>query len=139
MLLHYEDRNSMAHSIESRVPFMDPGLAECAFKMPIGYKLKDGITKYVVREGLKDVLPEKIRTRYSKLGFVTPEDQWINNDREAFRREMEAAAEALNPLLKKETVMAWYDRIEGNVQRHDFMPWRIICAGHWVKMFDLEV
>ena len=139
MLLHYEDRNSMAHSIESRVPFMDPFLAQCAFKMPIGYKLKDGITKYVVREGLKDVLPEKIRNRYSKLGFVTPEDQWINNDSGTFRKEIEQAAEILEPLLKKDTVMAWFDRIEGNVQRMDFMPWRIICAGHWVRLFELEV
>lgn len=139
MLLHYEDRNSMAHSIESRVPFMDPYLAECAFKMPIDYKLRNGITKYVVREGLKDVLPDKIRNRYSKLGFVTPEDQWINNDPAAFRREIEQAAEALSPLLKKDTVMTWYDRIEGKVQRMDFMPWRILCAGHWIRLFDLEV
>ena len=139
MLLHYEDRNSMAHSIESRVPFMDPYLAQCAFGMPIDYKLRDGITKYVVREGLKDVLPDKIRTRYSKLGFVTPEDRWINDSPEVFRREMEEAASALDPLLKKDRVMAWYDRIEGRVRRHDFMPWRIICAGHWVRLFDLEV
>lgn len=139
MLLHYEDRNSMAHSIESRVPFMDVKLAECAFKMPIDYKLRDGITKYVVREGLKDVLPDRIRTRYSKLGFVTPEDQWINNNPGVFRKEIEEAAQVLSPLLKKDTVMAWYNRIEGNVKRMDFMPWRIICASHWVRLFDLEV
>ena len=139
MLLHYEDRNSMAHSIESRVPFMDVKLAECAFAMPIDYKLRDGITKYVVREGLKDVLPDKIRTRYSKLGFVTPEDQWINDNPEVFRKEIEDAAEALSPLLNRDTVVKWYNGIEGNVKRMDFMPWRIICAGHWVKLFDLEV
>ena len=139
MLLHYEDRNSMAHSIESRVPFMDPHLARCAFRMPIDHKLRNGITKYVVREGLKDVLPEKIRTRYSKLGFVTPEDQWINNNREAFRKEIMDAAEALSPLLDKDRVKAWCDRIDGNVKRRDFIPWHIICAGHWVKLFDLEV
>nr|MCR5234426.1 hypothetical protein [Lachnospiraceae bacterium] len=139
MLLRYEDRNSMAHSIESRVPFMDPGLAGCAFKMPVDYKLRDGITKYVVREGLKDVLPEKIRTRYSKLGFVTPEDQWINNSPEVFRKEIEDAAETLAPLVRKDKVMEWYGRIEGNVQRMDFMPWRLICASHWVKLFGLEV
>lgn len=139
MLLHYEDRNSMAHSIESRVPFMDPFLVRCAFRMPIDYKLRDGITKYVVRQGLKDVLPDKIRTRYSKLGFVTAEDQWINDNREAFKKEIEEAAEALSPLLDKDRVMAWYNRIDGNVQRRDFIPWHIICAGHWVKLFDLEV
>ncbi len=139
MLLHYEDRNSMAHSIESRVPFLDPNLVELIYSMPVDYKLKDGVTKYVMREGLKGILPEKIRTRYSKLGFVTPEDKWINGSPDLVRKEMEQAAGALTPLLKEATVMDWYDRVEGKVRRHDFLPWRIICAGHWVKVFDVNV
>ncbi|MCR4806849.1 MAG: asparagine synthase (glutamine-hydrolyzing), partial [Lachnospiraceae bacterium] len=52
MLLHYADRNSMAHSVESRVPFLDPQLVEAIFGMPIDHKLKDGVTKWVMREGL---------------------------------------------------------------------------------------
>ena len=75
----------MAHSIESRVPFLDCDLAEFVYAMPFDYKLRNGITKSVLRDGLKGILPEKIRKRYSKLGFVTPEDQWINNNFEIGR------------------------------------------------------
>lgn len=139
MLLHYEDRNSMAHSIESRVPFLDYQLAEVMFGMPIDYKLRDGITKYIMRESLSEVLPEKIKNRYSKLGFVTPEDQWINENPNAFRREVEEACDVLTPLLHKDRVMRWYNQIEGKVQRRDFTLWHIICASHWIKVFNLKV
>lgn len=66
-LLHYEDRDSMAHSIESRVPFLDYKLVEESFSMPLEHKIKDGKTKYVLREGLKDVLPEKGYNRTTKV------------------------------------------------------------------------
>ncbi len=139
MLLHYEDRNSMAHSIESRVPFLDFKLVESALSMPMDYKVKDGITKYVLREGLKDILPTKIRTRYSKLGFVTPEDKWINENPNLYKKEVMDAADVLSPILDKNRVMIWYDRIKGNVSRTDWLVWRIICVGHWVRLFDLKV
>ena len=139
MLLRYEDRNSMAFSVESRVPFLDYKLVEAAFKMPIEYKIQNGITKRILRESLDGVLPEKIKTRYSKLGFVTPEDQWINENPEIYRMELEKATEALAPLLDKNKVMRWYDSISGKVERMDYTAFRIICAGRWVKIFNLEV
>lgn len=139
MLLHYEDRDSMAHSIESRVPFLDYHLVEAIYSMPIDYKLQNGITKVVMRKGLEDVLPMKIKTRYSKLGFVTPEDQWINGNPELFRKEIIEACNNLAPLLNSARVIEWYDKIAGKVGRMDRIPWRIICAGHWVKIFNLRV
>ena len=84
-------------------------------------------------------MPEKIRTRYSKLGFVTPEDQWINDNPEIYRKELEAAAQYLEPLVSKVKVLDWYDSIAGNVERMDYTAFRIICAGRWVKIFNLEV
>ena len=103
-------------------------------------KIKQVKTKITHREPVAEELVTGVLSLSSRgFGFVTPEDQWINGSPEVFRKEMEEAVGALAPLLKKETVMGWYDRIEGRVMRHDFMPWRIICAGHWVKLFDLEV
>jgi asparagine synthase (glutamine-hydrolysing) len=79
-LLHYADLNSMHFSIESRVPFLDHRLVEFMFKIPDDYKIKGGITKYILRESCKDVLPEQIYERKDKKGFVTPgEVRWINN------------------------------------------------------------
>lgn len=138
-LLHYEDRNSMAFSIESRVPFLDYKLAEAVFAMPVSHKIRNGYTKAVLRDGLKGILPDKIRHRYSKLGFVTPEDQWINHNNKQYREQLESACEALAPLVDKQRVMRWFDQKSGKVAREDFMIWRIICAGKWVRIFDVSM
>ena len=79
-LLHYEDRNSMAHSIEARVPFLDYRLIEYAFSLPDDQKIKNGYTKAVLRDSMKGILPENIRTRTDKMGFVTPERVWLSTD-----------------------------------------------------------
>jgi len=76
-LLHYEDRNSMAHSIETRLPFLDYRLVEFCFSLPSDYKLGGGLTKLMLRLAMQGILPEKIRMRTDKMGFVTPEDQWL--------------------------------------------------------------
>jgi asparagine synthase (glutamine-hydrolysing) len=77
VLLRYEDKNSMAHSVEARLPFLDHRLVEAIATFPMDQKMRRGWTKYVLRQALKGILPEKIRLRKSKLGFVTPEDEWF--------------------------------------------------------------
>lgn len=77
MLLRHEDRNSMAHSIESRMPFLDYQLLEFSVRSAPSMKLKDGWTKWILREALQGTLPEDIRLRKSKLGFDTPESDWL--------------------------------------------------------------
>lgn len=76
-LLHYEDRNSMAFSIEARVPFLDYRLVEYAFSLPAEQKLRNGMTKIVLRNAMQGVLPEPVRVRTDKMGFVTPESVWF--------------------------------------------------------------
>ncbi len=76
-LLHYEDRNSMAHSIEARVPFLDYRLAEFIFSLPMHQLIRNGTTKVILREAMQGILPEQVRTRRDKMGFVTPQDIWL--------------------------------------------------------------
>ncbi|MEY2923526.1 MAG: hypothetical protein RLZZ337_66 [Bacteroidota bacterium] len=71
-LLLFEDRNSMAFGIESRVPFLDHRLVEYGFSLPVEWRVKNGLTKFVLREACKDVLPSDIYERKDKKGFVTP-------------------------------------------------------------------
>jgi asparagine synthase (glutamine-hydrolysing) len=71
-LLRYEDRNSMAHSIEARVPFLDYRVAELLFSVPPEELFDRGLTKVVLRNALSDMLPPEVRDRRDKLGFVTP-------------------------------------------------------------------
>lgn len=76
-LLRYADRNSMAHSIESRVPFLDHRLVELVFSLDGGELIRSGWTKSVLRRALSDLLPPVVRDRVDKLGFVTPEKGWL--------------------------------------------------------------
>ncbi len=77
-LLRTEDRSSMAYSIESRVPFLTPQLFEFLMSLPEEYLVDDdGTTKAVLRQGLKGLTPQAILERKDKIGFVTPEQQWL--------------------------------------------------------------
>jgi asparagine synthase (glutamine-hydrolysing) len=76
-LLRYEDRNSMGHSIESRVPFLEKELVSFCLSLPSTLKINNGYTKSVLREALKGLIPEEIRLRTDKLGFPVPEQEWI--------------------------------------------------------------
>ncbi len=76
-LLHYEDRNSMAHSVETRLPFLDYQLAEYLVRCAPSLKLRNGWSKWILREALKGTLPEKVRLRKTKLGFDTPLSHWM--------------------------------------------------------------
>jgi len=75
-LLKYEDTNSMAFSIESRVPFLFHPMIEYLFKLPMSTKINGRWTKYILRESMKGILPERIRMRRGKLGFPAPSEEW---------------------------------------------------------------
>jgi asparagine synthase (glutamine-hydrolysing) len=87
-LLHYEDRNSMAHSIETRLPFLDYKLVEFAVSCPSFIKMKDGWSKWILRRALEGTLPEKVRLRKTKLGFDTPQTAWVKYGLQNGHREL---------------------------------------------------
>jgi asparagine synthase (glutamine-hydrolysing) len=76
-LLHYEDRNSMAHSLEARVPFLDHRLVELMFSLDGRHLIRDGRTKVVFREALDGLVPEVVRDRIDKMGFETPDSRFL--------------------------------------------------------------
>jgi asparagine synthase (glutamine-hydrolysing) len=76
-LLRYGDRNSMAHSREVRLPFCDHRLAELALSLPPGHLMGAVQTKRLLRESMRGVLPESVRTRWNKQGFRPPQETWF--------------------------------------------------------------
>ena len=76
-LLRYGDRNSMAHSREVRLPFCDHRLAELALSLPPGHLMGDVQTKRLLRESMRGILPEVVRTRWNKQGFRPPQQSWF--------------------------------------------------------------
>ena len=76
-LLRYGDRNSMAHSREVRLPFCDYRLAELALSLPPQHLMGEAQTKRLLRESMRGILPEAIRTRWNKQGFRPPQETWF--------------------------------------------------------------
>ena len=79
MLLRHEDRNSMAHSIEARVPFLDYRLVELSLGLSEDQKIRAGVTKWILRESMTGKIPETIRTFTRKIGFEAPQKNWFAN------------------------------------------------------------
>ncbi|MGI8497081.1 MAG: asparagine synthetase B family protein, partial [Gemmatimonadaceae bacterium] len=77
LYLRIEDRNAMAHSVEVRLPFLDYRLVSLAFRLPPNWKMRGPWSKYVLREAMRGLIPEPVRTRTDKMGFPTPADAWF--------------------------------------------------------------
>jgi asparagine synthase (glutamine-hydrolysing) len=75
-LLRYEDRNSMRHSIETRLPFLDYRVVEFGLGLPFGLKIRNGVQKAVLRDAMRDVVPDSILGRHDKIGFAAPDRSW---------------------------------------------------------------
>jgi len=77
-LLRWEDRCSMQYSIESRTPFADDiNLIEAVFSLPSSFKIRHGWSKALLRDAMKGIIPDPIRLRTDKLGFATPQTEWL--------------------------------------------------------------
>ena len=79
-LLRYADRNSMAHSREVRLPFLNHELVEFVFSLPANFKIRKGWTKRLLREAMKDKLPAEIVWRKDKTGFEPPQQLWMQSN-----------------------------------------------------------
>lgn len=138
-LLHWEDRNSMAHSIESRVPFLDYRLVEFVLSLPEEYRLCMGTTKRVLRSGLDGVIPDRIRDRRDKMGFVTAEEDWVRAQyTDQFRALLESAVGSTHGLLKEE-VIEEFERVLSGQEEYSSLLWRMICLGRWMALFNVKV
>lgn len=139
MLLHYEDRDSMAHSIESRTPFLDYRLVEFTLGLPNELKIGRGWTKRVLRESMKNILPEQVRLRTDKMGFVTPEEIWLKEQnpmlfQKAIEKSFQIAQGALLPSAK-----LIVDQMVAGKRTFSFLPWRLISFGEWIERFAVEI
>jgi asparagine synthase (glutamine-hydrolysing) len=79
-LLRLEDRSSMAFSLEARVPLLDHKLVEYGVSLPDDLKVHNGWSKYAVRQAMRELLPESVRLRKSKLGFAAPDHAWPSQE-----------------------------------------------------------
>ena len=139
MLLHWEDRDSMAHSIEARVPFLDYRLVELALGLPDEAKLSDGISKRVLREAMRGIIPAGIAARMDKIGFATAEETWLRRERpDDFRDALRSSIDASQGVLRPSAARLLEDVIDGR-RPFSFLPWRMISFGAWMRRFNVQV
>jgi len=135
-ILRQVDRNSMAFSVEARVPFLDHRLVEYFFALPSNLILRNGYTKYAYREAMKGIIPEKIRLRTDKRGFVMPDRELLNGARHFVKGIVERLPAASNIY----DVRGIRDNILTSISHGDLykpIVWRIINAIIWQDKFDV--
>ena len=140
MLLHWEDRSSMAHAIEARVPFLDHRLVELAIALGSAHKIEGARTKVLLREGMAGVLPDLVANRNDKLGFATPEQEWFCGPlAPQVRTAVRNTLDWYPGLLHRQGTEQLLDEMLGGRRRFNFSLWRIAAVGIWGKLFELTL
>lgn len=127
-LLRYEDRNSMRHSVEARLPFLDYKLVEAAFGMQGHFKIKHGWTKHVLRVAMDGLVPKNILWRKIKLGFEAPADAWIK-----------AASASMKSTIGRSAILAAMCKDELNFDKIDNVTfWKLYSIAKWEAVYSVQ-
>ena len=127
LLLRYEDRNSMAHGIESRLPFMDYRLVEYALSANISHKIHQGWTKYLLRDAMNGILPNAITWRKDKIGFAAPQNSWLSQTKEHILKTI-SESHILNSVLNVSSL----NDIDANT-------WKLYNIALWEKIYNITL
>jgi asparagine synthase (glutamine-hydrolysing) len=133
-LLMKQDQMSMAASLESRVPYLDHQVVEQAMLIPGSQRMKRWQTKLVLREALRDLVPEAVLTR-SKMGFPVPFGSWLRGRFRSTLDEYVSSSRALDRgLFKPETVRRIVNEHRTGVRSHADRLWLLVNLELWLRM-----
>lgn len=133
-LLRYADRNSMAHSREVRLPFLDRRVAEFALSLPAEFLCRGGVTKRILRDAARPLVPEPVLTRRDKVAFEPPQARWLATVpwRERIADVLLDPATADRGVYDTTAIEA--DLRAGAWRDHGAL-WRAFCAEVWRRSF----
>jgi len=135
-LVHYDDRNAMAFSIEGRMPFLDHRIAEYVASIRPEEFIKNGMRKYILRESCKQYLPDIVYNRTDKIGFYTPLINSLNKDKDWVLAQMKE-----NGLLKNEHIHFLLEKLktERLAINDGLQIWRCISVIRWMKEYNINI
>lgn len=136
-LLRYEDRNSMSFSLETRLPFLDYRLVEMVFSLPINYRINNGWSKWILRKSMDDLLPPEITWRRTKLGFPTPEYNWLRSGKAIIRQLMSEHAEkdGLSRYVRADELKAMGETLTDEEVILSPGLWRMVNLAVWMDLY----
>ncbi len=134
-LLRYEDRNSMAFSLESRVPFLDNHLVDFILSLPASLKINGGWNKYLMRSSLASYLPAKIRRRRWKVGFTTPEVDWLRAERDNVLAIFDSQQFRSRPYFNADAVIEAFRWFLDGKNSDSLLFWRFLNVELWLRVF----
>lgn len=127
-LLKYEDKNSMRQSIETRLPFIDFCVLETALSLNNNLKIKDGWTKYILREIVNNLLPKNIVWRKNKFGFESPSETWLS----AYENEIK------NSIINSKILRVFCNDIQfDNLDQKQI--WKLYNISKWEEVYDIKI
>lgn len=141
-LLRYADRNAMAFSIENRVPFLTTFIANFAHNLPSSSLISDyGVTKYILRECIKDLLPAEIVHRKDKLGFPPTEGLWLLKNHQLITKILCSDVAASLPGVQVKKLTQYWENIVRKNDPKSFRTdiiWKIVNMIKWVELFNIK-
>lgn len=135
-LLRFEDRNSMAFSIEARVPYLTRSVVELAMRLPMRDKIRDGSLKVVLREAMRGVVPGVVLDRRDKIGFSAPTAEWMRGGLRNWWREAVTSPSFLDRgWFRAKGVLQLIRRFDaGDASSVDHL-WRMAIVEQWARQF----
>ncbi|HMQ79591.1 MAG TPA: asparagine synthase (glutamine-hydrolyzing) [Ignavibacteria bacterium] len=136
-LLHYEDRSSMAHSLESRVPFLDYRLVELGVNLSSKYLAHKGVSRPLYRKALKPYLPEEVVNRKDKLGFPVPFAEWTHGSlKNMINDELLSSNTLLFDYVDKQSLINNLDAHFSKTRDYSWEIWRLLSLNNFLKLFS---
>jgi asparagine synthase (glutamine-hydrolysing) len=136
-LLRYEDRNSMAHSIESRVPFLTRPLVEFVFSLPEHFLMSaDGTGKTVLRAALRGLVPDAVLDRRDKIGFQTPERGWLAQLDGWVKNVLSSDAARRVPMIHSAAALSEWAAVREGRKPIDWRIWRWLNLIRWSELVE---
>ena len=140
VLLRYQDRNSMAHSIEARVPMVDHRFVEFALTLPEDFLFHQGKTKRLLVEALGGTLPEEVRNRRTKLGFATPQPTWMKGQLGQALQSRVRNSSRLDQIIDTKKAAIAFDQFRKGDKRYSHLAlFRIASLAIWLDRFEVEL
>ncbi len=125
-LLRYADRNSMAHSREVRLPFLQHDLVQFIFQLCSGCKIQNGFTKFILRKSMNQRLPDLIVWRKDKVGFEPPQQQWMQHTQMQDYIHESRKRLVANGVLQKKMLFKPIEFLDAHAAQN--FDWRYLCA-----------